>query len=76
MSRSQLFTVSVTHEDRMWVGICDDLGLVTEARSFDRLTQRVSEIAPELGLLNCDLRPHEMHIEFIQENPPHLPNMA
>ncbi|MCX2942918.1 DUF1902 domain-containing protein [Rahnella perminowiae] len=67
MSKSQLFTINVTHEDRMWTGICDELGLVTEAKSFEQLTLRVRDIAPELCQLNCDVHPDEMRLDFVHE---------
>lgn len=67
MSKSQLFTVNVTQEDRVWTGVCDELGLVTEARTFEQLTNRVRDIAPELCQLNCDVHPDEMRIDFVHE---------
>lgn len=67
------FIVSVTHLNGMWIAENDDLGLVTEAMSYDGLTERVWEIAPELAELNglgVDLE--EMRISFQHtEQPPH-----
>ncbi len=61
------FVVRVIH-DGVWIGECDDLGLVTEANSYDELTNRVWEIAPELyaenGLGNST---DGMRIKFVQE---------
>ncbi|CAI1756188.1 MULTISPECIES: DUF1902 domain-containing protein [Serratia] len=76
MNKNHVFTVMVSHEDRMWTGICDELGLVTEAKTFARLAQRVHDIAPELGQLNCDLRPDEVQVEFVSDKSSSLPFMA
>lgn len=40
--------VDVYNESGIWTAVCDDLGLVTEAESFDLLTERVWEIAEDL----------------------------
>ncbi|WP_256125185.1 DUF1902 domain-containing protein [Photorhabdus luminescens] len=45
--RQTSFVVKVTHDD-MWIAECDELGLVTEAKTYDELTERVWEIVPEL----------------------------
>lgn len=61
------FVVTVTH-DGMWVAECDDLGLVTEAESYDELTNRVWEIAPELYEDNGLGKASDgIRIQFIQE---------
>ncbi|EOX6948628.1 DUF1902 domain-containing protein [Klebsiella michiganensis] len=62
------FTVHVMKDKRIWIGECEELGLVTEATSFELLTRRVKDIAPELCRLNCDIRPEEMRLEFVQES--------
>ena len=52
------FTVEVTFDANchMFVGICDELSLSTEAHSFEALTDRVWEIAPEMAQKNLRLR--------------------
>ncbi|KER03391.1 MULTISPECIES: DUF1902 domain-containing protein [Photorhabdus] len=61
------FVVRVTH-DGVWIAECDELGLVTEAKSYDELTERVWEIAPELYELNrLGNYPDGMRISFVQE---------
>lgn len=45
------FIVNVFHQD-MWIAECDDLGIATEASSYDELTEKVWEIAPELYEMN------------------------
>lgn len=65
--------VSVSHIDGIWIAENDDLGLVTEAKSYDDLTERVWEIAPELAELNeLDVDVEDMRISFQHlEQPPH-----
>lgn len=48
------FTVTVIHdpEDGMWIAECDEIGLVTEAETYESLTWRVWEIAPEVAVAN------------------------
>ncbi|AWK13290.1 DUF1902 domain-containing protein [Candidatus Fukatsuia symbiotica] len=62
------FNVTVTHEDRIWIGVCDDLGLVTEANSYEELTSRIWKIAPELYVENGfgDIS-DQIRITFLQE---------
>ena len=38
--------VNVSHEDNMWIAECDTFGLVTEAATYDQLTERVWELVP------------------------------
>ncbi|HGY3148201.1 TPA: DUF1902 domain-containing protein [Morganella morganii] len=59
-------TVTVTHAD-MWIAECDALGLVTEAETYDDLTNRVWEIAPELYEMNgLGSSEDDIRINFIQ----------
>lgn len=46
------FTVMVSVCDGIWTAECDALGLVTEAESYEALTERARQIAPELAELN------------------------
>jgi hypothetical protein len=39
-------------EARVWLGSNDELPLTTEAATFEQLMERVSEIAPEIAVLN------------------------
>ena len=40
--------VNVSHEDNMWIAECDTFGLVTEAATYDQLTERVWELVPDM----------------------------
>lgn len=53
-----LFAIEVLHdaESGMWVATCDQIGLVTEADSFEALEQRVLLIGPELAVENGQLQ--------------------
>lgn len=42
------YIVVVTHQDNMWIAECDELCLVTEAPTYDELTERVWEVMPDL----------------------------
>lgn len=67
--------VNVTHIDNIWIGENNDLGLVTEAKSYDELTERVWEIAPELAELNnMDIDYQDMRITFqhMEQPPRHI----
>ena len=46
------FVVSVIHSDGFYSAVCDDLCLVTEAKTIYELQDRVWELAPELVELN------------------------
>jgi hypothetical protein len=53
--------VQVTHADGMWIAECAVIGLVTEAETYEALTQRVWAIAPELAALNhLDIAPDRL----------------
>lgn len=54
MSSSRPFDVKVRHDhdENLWVAECDALGLVTEAPTYEELTERVWQIAPELYEMN------------------------
>ena len=45
-------TVNVSVCEGIWTAECNALGLVTEAQSYEELTRRALEIAPELAELN------------------------
>ncbi|MCS3431622.1 DUF1902 domain-containing protein [Klebsiella sp. BIGb0407] len=51
---SRPFEVNIhhDHEENVWVAECDALGLVTEAGTYEELTERVWEIVPELYEIN------------------------
>ncbi|PHM22242.1 DUF1902 domain-containing protein [Xenorhabdus ehlersii] len=67
IARLEAFVVNVIHAD-MWIAECDELGLVTEAKTYDELTEKVWEIAPELYEIN-GLGDHSevIRIKFVQE---------
>ena len=67
---SRPFDVNVCHdhEDNVWVAQCDALGLVTEAATYEELTERVWEIAPELYVMNgLGSNPARISLSFNQE---------
>lgn len=67
---SRPFDVSVSHDidENVWVAVCDELGLVTEASSYEELTERVWEIAPELYEMNgLGTNPRNITLSFNQE---------
>lgn len=47
-----VFVVIVSVCDGIWTAECDALGLVTEAETYEALTERARQIAPELAELN------------------------
>jgi hypothetical protein len=52
----------------MWIAECDELGLVTEADSFDLLTERAWQIASELADANGrGIDVPNMHLLFQHE---------
>jgi hypothetical protein len=67
-------SVTVSEHDGLWIAECDDIGLVTEADSFDELRDRVWEIASKLVELNGldtpadDLR---LHFAFVDSAAQH-----
>jgi len=66
------FIVKTAQQNGIWTGECDPIGLVTEADSFEELTRRAWEIAPELAELNgYHLRPDtlRLHFEHIETSP-------
>ncbi|HCR0932438.1 DUF1902 domain-containing protein (plasmid) [Enterobacter hormaechei] len=67
---SRPFDVNVCHDhqDNVWVAQCDALGLVTEAATYEELTERVWEIAPELYVMNgLGSNPSRISLSFNQE---------
>jgi hypothetical protein len=47
------FIVKVTVCEGVWTAVCDALGLVTEADSYEQLIERAWEVAPDLIELNA-----------------------
>jgi hypothetical protein len=65
---SRFFDVDVyyDHKDNVWIAQCDALGLVTEAATYEELTGRVWEIAPELyGMNGFTNNPSQIGLSFI-----------
>ncbi len=59
------FVVEVTESEGVWTAECDPLGLVTEADSYEALTERAWAIAPELAELNgFDVDPESLRLRF------------
>ncbi len=50
--RSFIVEIHYDTHSGQWSAISDELGLVTEAESYEALTHRAREIAPELYALN------------------------
>lgn len=50
------FIIEVTHEvtdtENLWIAECDQLGLVTEADSYEQLTKNCWQLLPDLLELN------------------------
>ncbi|HAV1831916.1 TPA: DUF1902 domain-containing protein [Enterobacter hormaechei subsp. steigerwaltii] len=63
---SRPFDVDVCHEDKVWVAKCDALGLVTGAATYEELTGRIWEIAPEIyGMNGFKNNPSQIGLSFI-----------
>lgn len=63
------FTVNVSHdsESGMWVAVCDEIGLATESETYEGLTERVWEIAPEIAIENgFEIDTETLRISFQQ----------
>ncbi|MEX0445536.1 DUF1902 domain-containing protein [Xenorhabdus sp. SGI246] len=67
ITRIEAFVVNVIHDD-MWIAECDELGLVTEAKNYDELIEKVWEIAPELYEINgLGDQSEVIRLKFVQE---------
>ncbi len=63
-----IFVIDVSVCDGIWTAECDELGLVTEAASYDELTERAGAIAPELAELNhVELDSDSIRLRFSHE---------
>ncbi|MFM2397507.1 MAG: hypothetical protein RLZZ144_757 [Pseudomonadota bacterium] len=59
------FDVIITHGEGVYTAECEDLHLVTEAKTFEELTARVWEVAPDVIEANgLDIDPRTMHFKF------------
>ncbi|MCO6514768.1 MAG: DUF1902 domain-containing protein [Snodgrassella sp.] len=64
---AQPFRVDILEEDGIWTAICDDLGLVTEADSYEGVIESAREIAPDLYELNgFGSDQEQIRLDFIQ----------
>ncbi|SFM56311.1 DUF1902 domain-containing protein [Nitrosomonas communis] len=66
---TSFFIVKVSHdyESGMWIAVCDEIGLATESETYEGLTERVWEIAPEIAAENdIDVSIDSMIISFQQ----------
>lgn len=54
MSPRVTFDVAVIYdnEENLWVAQCDSLGIVTEAETFESLTQQVQGLVPDMIAVN------------------------
>ena len=62
--------VEVTHypDDGIWVAVCDEIGLTSEAESYDELVFRASVVIPELIADNgLSVSSEGCAIEFVQK---------
>ncbi|MBD2816577.1 DUF1902 domain-containing protein [Xenorhabdus sp. Flor] len=67
ITRLEAFVVNVIHDD-MWIAECDELGLVTESKTYDELIEKVWEIAPELYEINgLGDQSEVIRLKFVQE---------
>jgi hypothetical protein len=65
--------VRVTHVDGFYTAVCDDLRLVTEAKTIDALRDQVWELAPELVELNhLPIDADSMRLRFDMAPPAHF----
>jgi hypothetical protein len=59
------FIVDVIYENGIYTAQCDEIGLVTEEKTYEALTERVWEIAPELVEGNLpDVDSENIRIQF------------
>jgi hypothetical protein len=58
------FIVKVSVYEGVWTAVCDILGLVTEADSYEQLTERAWTIAPELIELNAIHVAGDIRLQF------------
>ncbi|WP_404419068.1 DUF1902 domain-containing protein [Marinospirillum sp.] len=59
------YPVIVTQGDGMYTAECDALSLVTEARTFEELTERVWELAPDMIEANdLAMDPETLRLRF------------
>ena len=60
------FTFAVTHdaESGMWVAVCDDLCVATEAPTYEALVDRVWLVVPEMAMEN-GLNIPEAHLRLL-----------
>ena len=63
ITKEKQLIVNVSVLNGIWTAECDELGLVTEADSYEELTQRALEIAPELAELN---HVEHFNLRFVQ----------
>lgn len=58
-------TVTVTYGEGMFTAVCNALHLVTEAETFEALTNRVWAVAPDMIEANeLDIAPETLRLRF------------
>lgn len=67
LKSTRQFTVTVTRDANIWIASNDELGLTTEARTYEELIDRVSLIAPELCVENNLCDGGDLRIEYVHE---------
>ena len=63
--------VMYDHEAEVWVADCEPLGIVTEAQSYEAVTQQVRDLVPDMARENnMDFGNQKIHLVFqhIDEN--------
>ncbi len=67
---SKSFEVTTLKDGDIWIAICDDIPIATEACTYEALIQRVWAIAPEIAVMN-GLRAQEsdVHLRFVVDTP-------
>jgi len=69
---ASVLPVQVSFGDGMYTAECDNLHLVTEARTLDALRSRVLELVPDLieaNGLNLDPKRVRLHFAFAEDMP-------
>ncbi len=52
MDNMNIVNIMWDDEAKVWIAICDGLGIALESESYDKLIQRVINAAPEMAELN------------------------
>lgn len=65
------FIVQIIQQGNIWIGICDELGLVTEANDYEQLTTDVHSLAKELYIDNqLGNNSKDLRLSFVHQDKP------